>query len=137
MSSKRLMYILFVVTVVGVMVLSACGTPATPAPAPTDVPTEAPVATATEVAAAPTATATIPPADCTKMDGAPTAAAGELGSADKPIVIAFVPSGDTGKITKAGTAIADCLSEMTGLTFNIEVGTSYAASIEALGAEKA
>jgi phosphonate transport system substrate-binding protein len=52
-------------------------------------------------------------------------------------VITFVPSGDTGKITTAGTAIADCLSEMTGLTFKMEVGTTFAASIEAMGAEKA
>jgi phosphonate transport system substrate-binding protein len=52
-------------------------------------------------------------------------------------VITFVPSGDTGKITKAGTAIADCLSQMTGLSFKIEVGTTFAASIEAMGAEKA
>jgi phosphonate transport system substrate-binding protein len=68
---------------------------------------------------------------------APTVAAGELGSPDNPIVITFVPSGDTGKITKAGTAIADCLSGMTGLSFNMEVGTTFAASIEAMGAEKA
>ena len=38
----------------------------------------------------------------------------QLGSADNPIVITFVPSGDTGKITKAGTAIADCLAGLTG-----------------------
>jgi phosphonate transport system substrate-binding protein len=71
------------------------------------------------------------------MANPPTAKAGELGSADKPIVITFVPSGEAGKITKAGTAIAECLSQMTGLSFEIEVGTSYAASIEAMGANKA
>ncbi|MEI7997810.1 MAG: hypothetical protein WCH01_23245, partial [Methylococcaceae bacterium] len=43
----------------------------------------------------------------------------------------------TQKITKAGTAIADCLSKMTGLTFKIEVGTTFGASIEAMGANKA
>jgi phosphonate transport system substrate-binding protein len=64
-------------------------------------------------------------------------AAGALGAADNPIVITFVPSGDTGKITVAGTAIADCLSKLTGLAFKMEVGTSFAASIEAMGAEKA
>ena len=52
-------------------------------------------------------------------------------------MITFVPSGDTGKITKAGNEIADCLSKMTGLSFTIEVGTSFGASIEAMGAEKA
>ncbi len=60
-----------------------------------------------------------------------------MGSPDKPIVITFVPSGDTGKITKAGNDIADCLGKMTGLSFKIEVGTSFGASIEAMGAEKA
>ncbi len=59
------------------------------------------------------------------------------GTADNPIVITFVPSGDTGKITKAGTQIADWLSQKTGLSFKIEVGTSFGASIEAMGAQKA
>ena len=66
-----------------------------------------------------------------------TAAAGELGSPDKPIVITFVPSVDVGKITKGGQAMADCLGKMTGLTYKIEVGTSEAASIEAMGGGKA
>lgn len=150
MKDKRQMYVLFAVLVMVAMVLSACGAPAT-TPAPTDVPavteapTDVPAPTETEVAVAAAVTATVPaptptappPAICTKMDNAPTAAAGELGSTDKPIVITFVPSGDTGKITKAGTAIADCLGEMTGLSFKIEVGTTFASSIEAMGAEKA
>ncbi len=71
------------------------------------------------------------------MANPPTVKAGEWGSPDKPIVITYVPSGDTGKITKAGTAIADCLTKITGLAFKIEVGTSMGASIEAMGAQKA
>lgn len=59
------------------------------------------------------------------------------GTPEEPIVITFVPSGDTGKITKAGTQIADWLSKKTGLSFKIEVGTSFGASIEAMGAQKA
>jgi phosphonate transport system substrate-binding protein len=59
------------------------------------------------------------------------------GTPEDPIVITFVPSGDTGKITKAGTQIADWLSKKTGLSFKIEVGTSMGASIEAMGAQKA
>jgi len=59
------------------------------------------------------------------------------GTPENPIVITFVPSGDTGKITTAGTQIADWLSKETGLSFEIEVGTSYGASIEAMGAQKA
>lgn len=122
MNNKRSLNMLFVVVTGIAVLLSACGAPATSAPA-------------TEAATAPTAT--VPAPNCAKMDNAPTVAAGELGSADKPIVITFVPSGDTGKITKAGSAIADCLSAMTGLSFKIEVGTTFAASIEAMGAEKA
>ena len=113
--------------------------PPTEAPAteaPTEVPTEA-AATEAPTAEPPTPTPPPPPV-CDKLSNAPAApTAGELGSADNPIVITFVPSGDTGKITTAGTAIADCLSEMTGLNFEMEVGTSFAASIEAMGAEKA
>jgi phosphonate transport system substrate-binding protein len=149
--------------VVMTMLLSACAPAATPAPtaAPTAAPTTAPTAVpptaaptkpaATNTVAAPsatvpaaaTATNTAAPTNtpipmvCTKLDNMPTAAAGALGSADKPIVITFVPSGDTGKITKAGNDIATCLGKMTGLSFKIEVGTSFGASIEAMGAEKA
>lgn len=103
---------------------------------PTEEATEAPEATAT-TEAAPEATATIPPAACAPMDNPPTVEAGEVGSEDNPIVITFVPSGDTGRITTAGEEIADCLGQMTGLSYEIEVGTSFGASIEAMGAEKA
>lgn len=92
---------------------------------------------ATAVAPAAQATNTPPPMVCDKLDGMPTAAAGELGSPDKPIVIALVPSGDVPTITKAGTDLADCLSKLTGLTYKVEVGTNFAASIEAMGAGKA
>jgi phosphonate transport system substrate-binding protein len=67
----------------------------------------------------------------------PTVKAGELGSPDKPIIIIFVPSGDVPTITKAGNETADCLSKITGLSYKIEVGTSYAAAIEAMGGGKA
>ncbi len=59
------------------------------------------------------------------------------GTPKNPCVMTFVPSGDTGKITTAGQGIADWLNKETGLSFEIEVGTSFAASIEAMGAEKA
>jgi phosphonate transport system substrate-binding protein len=71
------------------------------------------------------------------MASAITPKAGDLGSADKPIVITFVPSVDVGLITKGGTAMADCLTKMTGLTYKIEVGTSETASVEAMGGNKA
>ena len=138
------------------MVLAACTTPtpaatAVPTKAPTAVPTVAPTVAPTKApTVAPTVAPTAVPATavpnthtatpipkCEKIANAPTVKAGELGSPDKPITITFVPSGDTGKITKAGTAIADCLGKMTGLTFKIDVGTVFAASIEAMGAGKA
>src|SRR5215212_7300924 len=151
---KKSLHLFLAVMAVLVLVLASCA-PATPAAteppatqAPTEVvptatempateaPTEAP-ATEAPTVAPPTPTAAPPPV-CDKLPDAPAApAAGELGSTDNPIVITFVPSGDTGKITTAGTAIADCLSKMTGWNFKMEVGTTFAASIEAMGAEKA
>ena len=114
--------------------------PTVAAAATTIAPTVAAAATtvAGTLAAPTTVPPTNPPPVCTKLGDAPAApAAGSLGASDTPIVITFVPSGDSGKITKAGTAIADCLSQMTGLAFKIEVGTSFGASIEAMGANKA
>jgi len=60
-----------------------------------------------------------------------------LGSPEKPIIIIFVPSGDVPTITKAGNETAECLGKITGLSYKIEVGTSYAAAIEAMGGGKA
>jgi phosphonate transport system substrate-binding protein len=78
-----------------------------------------------------------PVAKCEKMPGALLPRSGELGSSDKPIVITFVPSVDVSLITKGGSAMAECLSKITGLSFKVEVGTSEAASIEALGSTRA
>jgi phosphonate transport system substrate-binding protein len=124
------------VLVCGALLFSAC---AQPTPPPTAVPpTQPPPPTAAATQApAPTAAPTVPAPACTPLPNPPTAKAGDLGSPDQPIVITFVPSGDSGKITTAGNAIADCLNKMTGLSFKIEVGTSYGASIEAMGAAKA
>ena len=63
--------------------------------------------------------------------------AAQLGTKDNPIVFVFVPSGDTGKILTAGTAITDKLSQMTNLTFQPQVPTSYIAAVEAMCANKA
>jgi phosphonate transport system substrate-binding protein len=97
-------------------------------------------APATAPAAAPAAATVVPtpiPMKCDKMANPPAVNAGDWGSPDKPIDMIFVPSGDTGKIAKAGTALTDCLAQMTGLSFKIDVGTSMGASIEAMGAQKA
>lgn len=112
--------------------------PPTAAPAqPTAAPAQPTQAAAQPTAAAPKPTSTVPPANCAKMNGMPTVKDGDLGSASNPIVITFVPSGDVPTITKAGTSLTDCLSKLTGLTYKIEVGTNFAASIEAMGNKKA
>lgn len=149
---KSILFVLMILALAAIV--AACAPAATPAPTqapPTAAPkpTTAPTATAVPPATAPTTaaattaptagpTATTPPPNCTKQDSfAVTVKAGDLGSSDKPIVMTFVPSGDVPTITKAGTAIADCLSKLTGLNYKIEVGTSFGASIEAMGANKA
>ena len=147
--NKRLTFFLMTLIAVFSLALSACGTAATPtevAPvAPTAVvsaPPQVPAPTTAAPAAAPTVAPTpaptaVPPV-CTKLADAPAIpAAGKLGASDTPITIAFVPSGESGTIATASSAIADCLNKMTGLNYTIQTGTSYAAAIEAMGAGKA
>ena len=143
---KRLPFVLLALTLALSLALAACAPAPAPTEAPAPAPTEAPAPTVAPTEAPPTEAPTAapptptppPPPVCDKLADAPAApAAGQLGASDNPVVITFVPSGDTGKIAKAGGAIADCLGQMTGLAFKEEVGTSFAASIEAMGAEKA
>jgi phosphonate transport system substrate-binding protein len=120
------LYLVMAVMMIAVMALTACQ------PAPTAAPVEPTAVPATEV----------PPTEVPPTEVPPTPEPTAIpyvtcGTTDKPCVITFVPSGDTGKITLAGQGIADWMSTETGLTFQIEVGTSMAASIEAMGAEKA
>jgi phosphonate transport system substrate-binding protein len=61
----------------------------------------------------------------------------ELGSADNPIIMSFVPSGDTQDIITSGDAIAAMLNEETGLEVVANVGTDFAAVREAMGAGQA
>ncbi|MGE5138462.1 MAG: phosphate/phosphite/phosphonate ABC transporter substrate-binding protein [Rudaea sp.] len=148
-------YLLFVALALLATIVAACGgapaaapspttavtapttAPATSAPATSAPATSAPATAAATSAATKAPTPTVPPAVCAKLDNAPTVKDGDLGSPSKPIDIAFVSSGDTGKITKAGDAIATCLNQITGLSYKVDVGTSYAASVEAMGAGKA
>jgi phosphonate transport system substrate-binding protein len=126
MFNKRSMYAVVSLFSLLAIVLSACQPAATPAP------TAAPAQSTTAPTAPPPAP-TAPPPNCAKLDGMPTAAAGTFGAPDKPLVITFVPSGDVKTLTPASSAIADCLSKLTGLTYNVEFGTSFGASIEAMG----
>ena len=91
------------VVTVAALIVSACGGASQPG-APTTAPTTAPTA-------------------------APTQA---LGTADRPIVMAFVPSQDTARVTASGKAIAASLETSTGLKWDVTVPTSYAATIEGM-----
>lgn len=61
-----------------------------------------------------------------------TSAAGEaeLGSADRPIQVLFVPSVDAQVIVSGGEIMDQALTDATGLEFEVSVPTSYAATIE-------
>ncbi|PIP72517.1 MAG: phosphonate ABC transporter substrate-binidng protein [Nitrospinae bacterium CG22_combo_CG10-13_8_21_14_all_47_10] len=65
-----------------------------------------------------------------------SAGAQTLGSAENPLRMMFVPSGDTQVILKGGQEIGHLLQKDTGLHFKTSVATSYAAVIEAMGAGK-
>jgi phosphonate transport system substrate-binding protein len=64
-----------------------------------------------------------------------TAGQGDLGSASNPLKMAFVPSADSQKVLASGQPLADLLTQQTGLSFTVSVPTSYAAVVEAMGAE--
>lgn len=61
----------------------------------------------------------------------------KLGTEDNPIVMSFVPSGDTQTIIASGDQIAQMLTDKTGLVVVANVGTDFAAVREAMGAGKA
>jgi len=61
----------------------------------------------------------------------------KLGTQDNPIIMSFVPSGDTQEIIASGDALAEMISEKTGLVIEANVGTDFAAVREAMGAGKA
>ena len=110
--NKRNLFVLLVLIVAVSMIISACGTPATEAPAATEAPTEA-------MTEAPAATE------------APTEEAmPAIGSAEHPIKVLFVPSVDANIIVSGGEVMAQALNEATGLNFEVTVPTSYAATIE-------
>lgn len=110
---KKSLYLFFAVLTVLALALAACA-PATPAA------TEEP-APPTEEPAPPTEEPTPEPTE----EPAP-----ELGSAEYPIKVLFVPSVDVDFMISSGDLIADALNEATGYTFEVSVPTSYAATIE-------
>lgn len=104
--NKRLFFVMLTLIVSASMILSACAPAVTEAPVVTEAPapTEAP-------------TATEPPAPA-------------VGSPEHPIKVLFVPSVDANIIVTGGQVMADALNQATGLTFEVTVPTSYAATIE-------
>lgn len=58
----------------------------------------------------------------------------KLGSEKNPIVWAFVPSGETGKVSAGAQSVADLLHAKTGLFFKTFVATDYVGVIEAMKA---
>ena len=61
----------------------------------------------------------------------------EIGSEEHPIKVLFVPSVDAQVIVSGGEIMAAALNEATGLTFEVVVPTSYAATIEEMCASPA
>ncbi len=100
------------------MVLAACGAPATTQPPATNPP-------ATEAPTAVPPTPTPPPTEI------------PWGSPERPIIVAFEPSGTSSEITAGGQELIDALAAETGLTFKGVVPNSYAALTEAMGSGNA
>lgn len=63
-------------------------------------------------------------------------AAGELGSADKPVQLYFVPSVQAEVIVESGEDMAAWFKDTIGVNVEVKVPTSYAAVIEAMGASE-
>ena len=61
----------------------------------------------------------------------------KLGTEKNPIVMSFVPSGDTQEIIASGDQLAQMIQDKTGLVIDANVGTDFAAVREAMGAKKA
>lgn len=115
---NRFAFVLLTLVVAASMLLSACGPAATEAP----VMTEAPVVATEAPTEAPAPTEPPMPA---------------VGSPEHPIKVLFVPSVDANIIVTGGEVMAAALSEATGLTFEVTVPTSYAATIEEMCASPA
>jgi len=108
--------------VAAVMLLTACGTAATP------VPTALPPTAVPPTKVPPTA---VPPT------AIPTATTNPLGTTADPIIMAFAPSTSSTQLTTGGDALVAQLKTLTGYEFKVTVPTSYAALIEAMGSGNA
>ena len=116
---KKSLHLFLAVMTILVLAISACA-PVTAAP--TELATEEPTEVATEE---PTEVATEEPTEVATE--APTS---EIGTPEHPIKVLFVPSVDANLIVSGGEVMAQSLNEATGLTFEVVVPTSYAATVE-------
>ena len=116
---KKSLHLFLAVMTILVLAISACA-PVTAAP--TELATEEPTEVATEE---PTEVATEEPTEVATE--APTS---EIGTPEHPIKVLFVPSVDANLIVSGGEVMAQALNEATGLTFEVVVPTSYAATVE-------
>jgi phosphonate transport system substrate-binding protein len=121
--TMKKMYMFVSMMVVAVMLLTACGTAATP--------TAAPLPTATEAPAVPVLVPTATQAPVVVPTPNP------LGTAAMPIVMAFAPSTSSTQLTTGGDALVAQLKTLTGYEFKVTVPTNYAALIEAMGSGNA
>lgn len=119
---KKSLHLFLAVMAILVLVVSACApvTAAPTQPPATEPPTEVP---ATE---APTEM----PATEAPTEAATEAPTSDIGTPEHPIKVLFVPSVDANQITTGGEVMAQALNEATGLTFEVVVPTSYAATVE-------
>ena len=111
--SKRYAFVAVSLLVLAAIALGACTPAATSAPEATQAP-------------APT---TPPEPTAEPMP--------DIGSPEHPIKVLFVPSVEADVITTGGEIMAKALGEATGLTFEVSVPTSYAATIEEMCASPA
>lgn len=133
---RKSLFVMMSMLLIASLLLSACAqATSTPTEEAAAAPTEA-VATPTEEPE-PTATteptATAEPTATTE----PTPEEPPIGSPEHPIKVLFVPSVDAQQIISGGEIMAKALNEATGLTFEVVVPTSYAATIEEMCASPA
>ncbi len=108
--------------------------PLTPKTAPTRATTATPLPTSM---AALTARSTTSSPICTKIPVAARPTAGELGSRQKPIVIALDVSSEPERTASAAAELADCLSRITGLAYTALARPATSAVLESLAAGQA
>jgi len=123
---KKSLHLFFAVMAILVLVISACApvTAAPTEPPATEEPTQAP---ATEEPTEAPATEPATEAPTGEATEAPTT---DIGTPEHPIKVLFVPSVEANQIVSGGEVMAQALNEATGLTFEVVVPTSYAATVE-------